>query len=44
MYDAFPKIPEGEEGIVVHVGVTLLHSSHHFNATLFFLLLLNIFP
>lgn len=36
IYDAFPKIPEGGEGIVVNVGVILLHSSHHFNSTLIF--------
>lgn len=31
IYDAFPKIPEGGEGIVVNVGLNLLHPLCHLN-------------
>lgn len=31
IYDAFPKIPEGGEGIAVNVGLILLQPSHHVN-------------
>lgn len=31
IYDAFPKIPEGGEGIAVNVGLILLHPLLHLN-------------
>lgn len=38
IYDAFPKIPEGGEGIAVNVGLILRHPSHHFSSTCHFIL------